>query len=61
MTPIHLAVVKGSLEMVALLIDKGADLNAMAKEDITPLLIANQEGKDEIFDLLFENGGREAE
>jgi hypothetical protein len=61
MTPIHLAVVKGSQEVVRLLIDKGANLNATAKEEITPLLIANQEGKDEISDLLFENGGREAE
>ena len=56
MTALHLAVVKGSMEAVSILVGKGADVNANAKNDVTPLLIADSEGKQAIADFLIDNG-----
>jgi len=59
MTAIHLAAVKGSTDVVQALIDNNADVNALANNDVTPLLIANQEKKIAVADLLENNGAEE--
>ncbi len=58
MTALHLAVVKGSMEVVTILVEKEADINAYANNDVTPLLIANGEGKHAIADFLIDNGAQ---
>ncbi len=50
-TPLHIACMKGNVEMVKLLIDRGADIFAFSEGD-TPFAVARHGGQDEICDLL---------
>jgi ankyrin repeat protein len=50
-TPLHLACMRGNVEMVKLLIDKGANLFALSEGD-APFTTARLAGHDEICNLL---------
>ena len=56
MTPLHLAVEKGLLEIASLLLDRGADINAEDHLDRTPLHIAILLGDLEMVSLLLDRG-----
>ena len=56
MTPLHLAVEKKLLEIAALLLNKGADTNAVDHLDKTPLYIATLLGDLEMVSLLLNRG-----
>ena len=55
-TPLHFAAENGQKEVAVILIDKGADVNAMAKWDRTPLHGAAKTGRPVIVKLLIEAG-----
>jgi ankyrin repeat protein len=50
-TPLHLACMQGSLEMVKLLVTNGADLFAL-NEGVPPFTTAREAGQDQICDFL---------
>jgi len=50
-TPLHVACLKGNVEMVKLLIDKGADMFALSEGD-APFAAARLGGYDHICDML---------
>jgi ankyrin repeat protein len=50
-TPLHVACIKGNVEMVKLLIDKGANMFALSEGD-SPFATARLAGHDQICDLL---------
>lgn len=54
-TPLYFAAQNGHIEIVALLIKHGADVNAVSKNG-TPLHIAARRNRAEIVSLLLENG-----
>ena len=56
MTPLHLAVEKRLLEIASLLLDRGADINAVDHLDKTPLHIATLLGDLEMVSLLLNRG-----
>jgi ankyrin repeat protein len=59
LTPLHLAAFKGRVRLAALLIDKGADVNAASREGkLTPLHCAAAAGYDRLVALLVKKGGR---
>jgi ankyrin repeat protein len=55
-TPLGCAVERGSVEIVKLLIDAEADVNAITRGSTTPLLIAVYKGNFDIVKLLLEHG-----
>jgi len=55
-TPLHSAVVTGRTDVVALLIDRGADINAVGALKYTPLHLAVTGGYEPIVQLLLERG-----
>jgi len=55
-TPLHLAAAEGHKEIAALLVTKGADVNARDKRGKTPLFGAAALGRKEIAGLLFAKG-----
>lgn len=55
-TPVHCAAATGHPEMLKLLIDKGADVNAQNKEERTALVWAVREHRDDIVQILLERG-----
>jgi ankyrin repeat protein len=55
-TPLHWASISGHKEAVELLIDNGADVNAMRGGGGTPLSYAASWGHEEIVELLIANG-----
>ena len=55
MTPLHIATGKNSLEMVSLLLDHGADIEAKDNDGWTPLRIAAVEHSLDMARLLIEN------
>jgi hypothetical protein len=57
-SPLMLAVEKGQLETVRLLLDRGADPNAADPSGLTPLKLARQKGLSEIAAALTEAGAR---
>ena len=54
--PIHSAAAAGSNEVVALLIERGADVNAAQRGGYTPLHSAAANGNDGLVDLLIDAG-----
>ena len=57
-TPLHLAVKKGWPEGVSLLLDSGADINALDEEKRTPLILAASQGHTHICKKLLEHGAK---
>ncbi len=58
-TPLHLAVRQNHLEMVKLLVEKGADMEAANNAGLTPLSDARVRGFKEIEDYLIDRGAME--
>ncbi len=59
MTPLPSATHTGRMDMVELLIAKGADINARSNIGQTPLSLAKAKGHTEITDLLRKHGAKE--
>jgi len=57
MTPLYFAAQNGSEEIVRLLLERGADPNAMNKDGTTPSMYAIRAGNRAILDMLSERGG----
>ncbi|BBM84100.1 ankyrin repeat domain-containing protein [Candidatus Uabimicrobium amorphum] len=61
-TPLHIAAKKGHKDIAALLLEKGADIDARIKADNdkgqTALLLATMEGNGEVARLLFDKGAK---
>ncbi len=55
-TQLHSAAFVGKLELVSLLLEKGADVNAHAKDGMTPLHLAAKRGHVAVAKLLFAKG-----
>jgi len=55
-TPLHLACFKGNIEMVKLLLEKGADINAKSRTGMTPVYLAATKGNYKIVLLLADKG-----
>lgn len=55
-TPLHIASRLGNVDIVMLLLQHGADLDAITKDMYTPLHIAAKEGQDEVAAVLLEHG-----
>ena len=55
-TPLHLASALGHEEIITLLIDNGADLNAKDEDGKTPLFYASSKGHKEIVEILINHG-----
>lgn len=55
-TPLHIAAKRGNLDIVQLLIERGAELNALNSMGQTPLFLAVQGGHKDIANLLIERG-----
>lgn len=55
---LHLAVLKGNIEMVTLLLENGIDVNMQNKKGNTPLHYAADLGHTSIAELILKNGGR---
>lgn len=58
MTPLHRASVKGHVDIVRLLINKGADIEATDGRGWTPLHIAAMKGHAQIVELLTQSGAK---
>ena len=58
-SPFHVACRRGNVTIVELLIAKGADVNAKTGKSYTPLSLAEQEGHNQVVDLLRKHGARE--
>lgn len=56
-TPLHVAISKGDIEVVKKFVEYGADINERT-EDMTPLMAAARYNKVEIIKFLLENGAR---
>ncbi|MCK4935754.1 MAG: ankyrin repeat domain-containing protein [Elusimicrobiales bacterium] len=54
-TPLHIACFKGHLEIVKLLLENGAAINAKDEKNPTPLHVASIQGHTKIAKLLIEN------
>jgi ankyrin len=54
-TPLHVACKWGKINMVSLLINKGADIEAKTRDGLTPLHCAARSGHDQVVDLLLES------
>ena len=54
--PLHAAVAARSAAAVALLLDRGADVNARQQVGYTPLMGAASAGRDDLVDLLLRHG-----
>jgi ankyrin repeat protein len=55
-TALHRAASRGHLKAVALLLDRGATVDAVDGEGVTPLILASYRGKTEVAKLLLERG-----
>jgi ankyrin repeat protein len=55
-TPLTWALQRGNLEMVRLLLDKGADVNAIDQDGVSALMEASSRGNTEIVQLLQNRG-----
>ena len=52
MTPLHWAVERGKISAVEMLLRFGADPNALSKFDKSPLEVASDNGRPDIFEML---------
>jgi ankyrin repeat protein len=55
-TPLHGAAGFGQAQMVAWLLEHGADVNALNYSDKTPLALALETGREDIANLLRRHG-----
>jgi len=55
-TALHRAASRGHLRAVALLLDRGAKVDATDGEDVTPLILASYRGQTDVVKLLLERG-----
>lgn len=55
-TPLHVASKWGKMNMVSLLVAKGADIQAKTRDGLTPLHCAARSGHDQVVNMLIENG-----
>jgi ankyrin repeat protein len=55
-TPLHHAAINGRTEVVALLLSKGADINARTNVGSTPLMLAAQEAQKDVIEQLIQAG-----
>jgi ankyrin repeat protein len=55
-TPAHISAANGYLEIVRLLLERGADIHAMNRDGETPYQVSLAYGKREIADLLRNHG-----
>ena len=55
-TPLHIAARIGNVDIVALLLQHGASVNAPTKDLYTALHIAAKEGQDEVAAVLIDHG-----
>lgn len=51
-TPLHMAVQNGHYKMVQVLLAHGANPNAIDRQGVTPIQIAEQQGKNDLVRLL---------
>lgn len=56
LTPLHLAAMNCHADVVALLLDHGAEINVRARDQATPLHLAAQEGCTNVVALLLARG-----
>lgn len=57
-TPLHVAAVWGDLDAINLLVDAGADINAIGDRGYTPLHEAVEQGNVQAVKLLLKRGAR---
>ena len=55
-TPLHYAATTGQTEIVAYLIEQGAQVNALSESNTTPLMMAVRSGNIETVSVLLKNG-----
>ena len=55
-TPIHVAAKWGKANMVALLLDKGANLESKTRDGLTPLHCAARSGHENVVDMMVQRG-----
>lgn len=53
-TPLHVAAKWGKTNMVSLLIEKGANIEAKTRDGLTPLHCAARSGHEQVVDMLLE-------
>ena len=58
-TPLHSAARKGHKDMVALLINKGVDVNAKNRKGEAPIKVVGGQNRQDIIDLLKKHGATE--
>jgi len=61
LTPLHIAAMKGYIDIAGLLLDRGADVNAEAKsrgQIVTPLALASQGKHEKMEQFLRSRGAR---
>jgi ankyrin len=58
LTPLHLAASYCHVDVVTLLLNKGAKINITSKDGATPLHLAAQEGCADVVNLLLERGAK---
>ena len=56
MTALHMAATHGYVQIVKMLIDKGADLHSCDNDLMTPLHFACSEGNTDIVQMILEKG-----
>ena len=55
-TPLHVAAKWGKANMVALLLDKGANLESKTRDGLTPLHCAARSGHENVVDMMLQRG-----
>lgn len=55
-TPLHVAAIRGDVEMVTLLLNAGAEVNAVGEYGDTPLHEAVSQGHSQVVQLLLSHG-----
>lgn len=55
-TPLHFAAAAGDLEIMDILLQHQAEINALAPGDLTPLMLAAREGMEDTVKLLLQRG-----